>query len=55
MSVIDWFFIGLIVLFFVVAMFYSWSDLGRDILYYKAKKKNVKSMEEHVRKHKKKK
>ena len=55
MSIIDWFFIGLIVLIFVIFMFFSWSDLFRDILYYKEKKKNVKSMKEHINKTSKKK
>ncbi len=49
MSVIDWFFVGIVVLFFAVIMFFSWSDLVRDILYYKDKKKNVKSMEAHLK------
>ena len=53
MSIIDWFFIGLIVLFFLTIMFFSWSDLVRDILYYKEKKKNVKSMEAHKSKKRK--
>lgn len=53
MSVIDWFFVGIVVLFFAVVMFFSWSDLVRDILYYKEKKKNVKSMEAHINKNKK--
>lgn len=53
MSVIDWFFVGIVVLFFAVVMFFSWSDLVRDILYYKEKKKNVKSMEAYLNKNKK--
>lgn len=53
MSVIDWFFVGVVVLFFAVIMILSWSDLVRDILYYKEKKKNVKSMEAHISKNKK--
>ncbi len=53
MSVIDWFFIGVVVLFFSVIMIFSWSDLIRDILYYKEKKKNVKSMEKHLNKNRK--
>lgn len=53
MSVIDWFFVGIVVLFFAVIMFFSSSDLVRDILYYKEKKKNVKSMEAHLSKNKK--
>jgi len=53
MSVINWFFVGVVILFFVVVMFFSWSDLVRDILYYKEKRKNVKSMKEHVNKNRK--
>ena len=53
MSVIDWFFVGIVVLFFAVIMIFSWSDLARDILYYKEKNKNVKSMEAHLSKNKK--
>jgi len=50
MAILDWFFIGIITLFFTVVMFFSWSDLVRDMAYYKSKKKNVKSMAEHVNK-----
>lgn len=50
MSIIEWFFIGLIILFFMIIMFYSWSDLVRDLIFYRDKKKNVKSLEQHKRK-----
>ncbi len=50
MSIIEWFFIGLIILFFMIIMFYSWSDLVRDLIYYREKKKNVKNFEQHKRK-----
>jgi uncharacterized membrane protein len=44
MSIIDGIFIGLIVLFFVMVMFYVLGDLFRDMGYYRRKQKNVVSM-----------
>lgn len=49
MSIIEWFFIGLIILFFMIIMFFSWSDLTKDLIFYREKKKNVKSFEKHKR------
>lgn len=53
MSIVEWFFIGAIILFFVTLMFYSWADLFKDIRYYKEKRKNVSRMDLH-KKHRRK-
>lgn len=45
MSIIEWFFIGAIILFFVIFMFYSWTDLLKDKRFYKEKKKNVSRLD----------
>jgi len=49
MSIIEWFFIGLIILFFMIVMLISWRDLMKDLFFYREKKKNVKSLEHHKR------
>ena len=48
MSYLEWFFIGAIILFFVIVVVFSWSDLMKDYRYYKRKQKNVKSIKAHV-------
>lgn len=48
MSYLEWFFIGAIILFFVIVVVFSWSDLMRDYRFYKRKQKNVKSIKAHV-------
>lgn len=53
MSIVEWFFIGVIILFFVTLMFYSWADLFKDIRYYKEKKKNVTRMDAHKKRRRK--
>ena len=53
MSIVEWFFIGAIILFFVTLMFYSWADLFKDIRYYKEKKKNVSRMDAHKKRRRK--
>lgn len=45
MSFIEWFVVGVIVLFFVVAILITWRSLIKDIFYYKEKMKNVKKLE----------
>ncbi|MDH8678460.1 hypothetical protein QE109_09905 [Fusibacter bizertensis] len=47
MSVLEWFFIGVIILFFMGIMFFSLSDLKKDLIYYKKKQKNVKHMNQY--------
>ena len=47
MSIIEWFFIGAIILFFVILMLYSWTDLIKDKRFYKEKKKNVRRLDLH--------
>ncbi|GAB6107532.1 hypothetical protein [Fusibacter bizertensis] len=50
MSVLEWFFIGLIILFFMGIMFFSLSDLRKDLVFYKKKQKNVKQMSQYQKK-----
>lgn len=45
MSLIEWFVVGVIVLFFVIAIIITWRSLIKDIFYYKEKMKNVKQLE----------
>ncbi len=45
MSLIEWFVVGVIVLFFMAAIFITWRSLIVDILYYREKMKNVKKLE----------
>ena len=45
MSLIEWFVVGVIVLFFVGVIFITWHSLIKDIFYYKEKTKNVKKLE----------
>lgn len=47
MSVIEWFLIGVIILFFAIPMIYSWADLIKDKRYYKEKTKNVSHIDGH--------
>ena len=53
MSIIEWFFIGAIILFFVIFMFYSWTDLLKDKRFYKEKKKNVSRLDLHKKRKRK--
>lgn len=41
MSILDWVFVGLIILTFIVILFLTTVDLFRDRKYYKDKQKNV--------------
>lgn len=50
MSVLEWFFIGVIILFFMGVMFFSLSDLRKDLVFYKKKQKNVKQMSQYQKK-----
>ncbi len=45
MSFIEWFFIGLIILFFVIIVSISVADLIRDLHFYRDRKKNVKQFD----------
>jgi hypothetical protein len=45
MSLIEWFVVGVIVLFFMAAIIITWRSLIVDILYYREKMKNVKKLE----------
>ena len=44
MSVLEWFFVGAIILFFVGVAFFAMGDLFRDRKFYKDKQKNVKKI-----------
>ena len=50
MSVLEWFFIGTIILFFIGVVFYALGDLFRDRGYYKDKLKNVQKMSDYKNK-----
>jgi len=47
MSIIEVFFIGLIILFFIMVMLYSLGDLFRDMGHYRRRQKNVVSLKKH--------
>lgn len=44
MSYIEWFFVGAIILFFMIIIIFTWSDLIKDLIFYREKKKNVKPL-----------
>lgn len=50
MSILEWFFIGAIILFFMGIMVISLSDLRKDLIFYKKKQKNVKQMSQYQKK-----
>jgi len=47
MSIVEIVFIGLIILFFIMVMFYSLGDLFRDMGHYRRRQKNVVSLKKH--------
>jgi hypothetical protein len=53
MSYIEWFFVGAIILFFMMFIIFTWTDLIKDLIFYKDKKKNVKPLQGNKPSHKK--
>jgi len=53
MSILEWFVVGVIILIFLGVMIYSLRDLIKDFFYYRAKRKNVKQMNNYKRDKKK--
>jgi hypothetical protein len=49
MSIVEIFFIGLIILFFIMVMFYSLGDLFRDMGHYRRRQKNVVSLKKNLK------